>query len=234
MCGILTYNIFDIPEVAIMLTMCTNYEVMLADTPEAKTIHYNIRYQVYCLEKGYEPPEKFSNAMEMDDYDERAVHFAVKCRRTDQWMGAFRIIVDSPANLPMNKMTPLESSEALRNNDRLAEFSRLAILRPFQNLQGKDRQDLAVDEPEILQQMVLAGFQYARIQGLSSIVYLCKRSLARVLNRFGIPTVGIGSAILHRGVRYPYMSELEFLDQYDRTIYKGFEERSDRVMREAA
>lgn len=204
-----------------MMTACTNYEVVLAETPEAKTIHYNIRYQVYCLEKGYEPPEKFTNAMEMDDYDEGAAHFIVRCRRSDQWMGAFRVIVDTPAYLPINRMTKLESCESLQDCERLAEFSRLAILRPFQNLQGKDRLDTAVDEPEILQQMVLAGFQYARVQGLSNIVYLCKRSLARVLNRFGIPTAGIGPAILHRGVRYPYMSDLAFLDKYDRIIYRG-------------
>jgi N-acyl amino acid synthase of PEP-CTERM/exosortase system len=147
------------------------------------------------------------------------VHFIVKCLRTGEWIGAFRILINHPSRLPMSNMVALEQSEHLRDESHAAEFSRLAILRPFQNLQGKDRQDLAADEPEVLEQMVLAGFQYARHQGLNKIVYICKRSLARVLGKFGIKTIGIGSAILHRGVRYPYMTELEFLDKNKEKLY---------------
>jgi hypothetical protein len=30
------------------------YEIILADTEESKNIHYNLRYQIFCLEKGFE------------------------------------------------------------------------------------------------------------------------------------------------------------------------------------
>jgi N-acyl amino acid synthase of PEP-CTERM/exosortase system len=209
-----------------MKTTYMKHKVVLASTPEQKTIHYRIRYQVYCLEKGFEPPEKFTNAMEIDDYDQDAVHFIVKCLRTGEWIGAFRILIDQPSKLPMSKMVVLDQNEQVRGESHIAEFSRLAILRPFQNLQGKDRQDLAADEPEVLEHMVLAGFQYARHQGLNKIVYICKRSLARVLGKFGIKTIGIGSAILHRGVRYPYMTELEFLDKKNENLYSDMMENA--------
>jgi len=42
------------------------YEVILADTDEARRVHYRLRYQVYCMEEGFEAHDKFPDRMERD------------------------------------------------------------------------------------------------------------------------------------------------------------------------
>ena len=50
-----------------------SYEVILADTEESKSIHYNLRYQIFCMEKGFEEASKFQDKMEKDVYDDNAL-----------------------------------------------------------------------------------------------------------------------------------------------------------------
>ena len=57
-----------------------HYEVLLADTPESKAIHYSIRYKVYCEEMGFENKDNFHQKQEVDNYDQHSVHFIVRTK----------------------------------------------------------------------------------------------------------------------------------------------------------
>ena len=37
------------------------FQTVLCDTDESCSIHYQIRYQVYCRETGFEDPEEFAD-----------------------------------------------------------------------------------------------------------------------------------------------------------------------------
>ena len=65
------------------------YEVILADTAEARQIHYNLRYQVYCLEEEFESREAFPDQMERDTWDDNSVHFIVRCKETMEWLAEY-------------------------------------------------------------------------------------------------------------------------------------------------
>ena len=58
-----------------------HYEVLLADTPKSKAIHYGIRYQVYCEEMGFENKADFPQEQEFDHYDDHAAHFIVRTKQ---------------------------------------------------------------------------------------------------------------------------------------------------------
>jgi len=78
-----------------------SYEVILADTEESKNIHYNLRYQIFCLEKGFEEASKCKDEMEKDIYDDNAIHFLVK--GNNRWIGSFRLVIDNSEIYPFRK-----------------------------------------------------------------------------------------------------------------------------------
>jgi len=194
-----------------------SYEVILADTEESKNIHYNLRYQIFCLEKGFEEADKFKDEMEKDIYDDNAIHFLVK--GNNRWIGSFRLVIDQFGNLPFQKVSALGSSQFLQRNLEIAEFSRLGILRPFQKLRnGQPPKESSENESEIMLKMIHAGVDYCRTNGIGHIIILCRRSISRVLNQFGLEARPIGPAVFHHGPRIPFVFNLADMNTFDSIV----------------
>src|SRR3569832_697528 len=70
-----------------------HFEVVLADDECSRRIHYQLRYQVFCLDTGYEDPDAFPDGEEKDEWDQNAVHFLVRERETQQWVAAMRLVI---------------------------------------------------------------------------------------------------------------------------------------------
>lgn len=180
----------------------SRYEVVLADTEESKEIHYALRYRVFCLEKRFENATRFSRQMEMDQYDSQAVHFLVRDRVTGNWIAAARLIFNSVESLPISAVANIEIPERL-NNVVIAEFSRLLILTAFRQSQSQ-----ALAEPEILLGLIRAAREYSLGRNTENWVFLCRRSINRILGSVGIDMQQIGPACVHRGIRVPYLMDL--------------------------
>jgi len=180
----------------------TRYEVVLADTLESKEIHFNLRYKVFCLEKGFEDSGKFTSEKERDQYDNQAIHFLVRERLKNRWIGAARLVIDKVSALPINNIAEIEVPESDKNAI-VAEFSRLLVLDNFRQTQAK----LAV-EPEILLGLIRAARDYCLQRDITSVLFLCRRSIHRILGNAGVDMLQIGSPCIHRGVRVPYLVNL--------------------------
>lgn len=78
------------------------FEVVIADTDESRSINYNLRYRVYCLETQFEDPKKYKSGLEFDDFDRNsnAVHFLVRSRSSRKWVAAMRLVKGSRDELP--------------------------------------------------------------------------------------------------------------------------------------
>ena len=61
--------------------------VQVADTPELISEVFRLRYQVYCVEKGYEPGY---NGMESDEFDHDARHVLLIHRASGEPLGTVR------------------------------------------------------------------------------------------------------------------------------------------------
>ena len=76
--------------------------VLVADTPELISEVFRLRYQVYCVEKGYEPGY---NGMESDEFDSDARHVLLIHRASGEPVGTVRIVPSSSTSgvrgLPM-------------------------------------------------------------------------------------------------------------------------------------
>lgn len=198
-------------------------------TPEQRRDVFKLRYQVYCLERGFEPPAQFSDRIETDDFDDRAVHFMTRHRPTQNVLGVTRLVLDAPrGDLPL----PVETHDLpvareilarLRKSGKvkLAEVSRLAVTRDLSTLcespaVAVDSQVVRPISPEmsrILPQHVSIGllallFRESWELGVTHWVALLDSALMRCYARIGIQCQPIGPAIEHRGRRQPIVANL--------------------------
>lgn len=190
-----------------------HYEVILADSAEARRIHYRLRYQVYCLEQRWEAEERFPDGEEKDEFDPRAVHFLVRNRFTDDWIAALRVV------LPGDEPLPIESLNVLKESVRgavpaggAAEISR--VCRPKAAMEREvaaglgGRNDLLGGASEVLLRLLRAAAEYCRESGIGHIYMFCRPAMARMMNRLDIPMKRAGIPSEHRGVRVPYLVDI--------------------------
>ena len=205
------------------------YEVILADTAEARQIHYNLRYQVYCLEEEFESREAFPDQMERDTWDDNSVHFIVRCKETMEWLAAMRLVLPRQERLPLQNLCEIDSRVVSLNQDaNIAEVSRICIKDTFRR---NIRSDLAVvsetgvapaeagnqhaparqkyKKSEIMLGLLRAASVYSRKNNISNWYFLTTPALARLMNQMNIQLIKIGSACMHRGKRYPFMADLK-------------------------
>ena len=96
-----------------------------------------LRYQVYCVEQGYEDIAAFPDGMERDAYDVRSLHALLIHRTSRLVAGTVRLIRPDPAqpegSLPIDRVCP---DPRLRDpgflpRESLAEVSRFAVSKAF-------------------------------------------------------------------------------------------------------
>ena len=79
--------------------------VIVADTPELVHAACRLRYQVYCVERGFEPG---SNGIETDEFDAYARHVLLIHRQSGEIIGTVRVVPPRrssfDATLPMQRV----------------------------------------------------------------------------------------------------------------------------------
>ncbi len=195
------------------------YRTIIADTVESKAIHFKLRYEVYCLEKRFEPTEHFNTSQERDDYDANAIHLLVQHKTSGQWVGAIRLVLGRPGSLPIYGLTSVSLPKTIMEEGGFAELSRLAILKSFRRC-GKETR---VSEPEVLLGLIRAAKEYSENHGIRYWLFLCRRSIKRVVGSFGMEMDVIGPPCEFRGIRYPFLATLA-------TAFDGVAGHSDPVV----
>ncbi len=184
--------------------MC-RYEVILADTAESKKIHFQLRYLVYCCDKGYLKESEPGTQMEQDIYDDQSVHFLIK--HENEWIGTFRLVIDRLSSLPFHSVSVLEPGQ-FDSVARVAELSRLGIVRKFQNLPNSPNLSPG-HESEMMMSLMRAVRQYCHENKILEVVFFCRRSIARILGRFNMPVRQIGPGNEYFGLRVPFAINMD-------------------------
>ncbi len=205
----------------------SRYEIFIADNDTGKDINYQIRYQVYCLDQGFEDPATFPALREQDGYDKQSVHFLVRCRETGQWVGAARLVIGTPDQLPMRHAGGFDGTVTNIGFEKAAELSRLCVIRPYRHryrtnkpyslTKGTTRNPNAPstkgskrsrEEPEVLLGLIRAARAYGLQNGIPHLFFLIAPSLARILLRLKFHIHQIGPECNYRGIRFPYFANL--------------------------
>ncbi len=105
---------------------------------------YRLRYKVYCIEWGFEKPEKYPDGLETDEYDKYAVHFAVR-DELQKIAGSVRLILNPPESFPLEKYCQIDIDRDDIPRENIAEISRLVIKRDYRK-RSEDKYIYGPDE----------------------------------------------------------------------------------------
>jgi len=196
-----------------------HFEVFLADTEESRNIHYNIRYQVYCEEMGFENKDDFPTEMEFDEDDAKSVHFIVRNKVTEDWIGAMRLIYKRDGKLPIEKSCQLD--EDFKNNDLFesVEISRLCLLKEarkgnppqgeVESISEISASDGDIPTQQNLNRLIIWGLFYAASEygyknNINFYYFITTTILAKLMRRGGLCLTSFGEPCEHRGKRFPF------------------------------
>lgn len=199
------------------------FRVCFADTPFGVALHQRIRYQVFCLDKGFEDPGAFSAAQETDAWDDQSAHFIVQNKHTRQWVAATRLVLPKSGRpLPVESLKAFERHLLDEPDLVVGEISRFCIISNRSQIEvdsqlGPEPNSLAAwgigsigkkQQFEVTLGMIRAAGIYALKRDINYCIMLITDAFARMLRTLGVTLRQVGPAKDHRGMRTPYLVDM--------------------------
>ncbi len=200
-----------------------NFRVCFADTPFGIALHQRIRYQVFCLDRGFEDPGAFSTAQETDAWDDQSAHFIVQNKSTQQWVAATRIVLPKRGRpLPVDTLGAFDRRCLDDQHAAVSEISRFCIIRnKAVGLQGagaaEDPNSLeawgigavgSAEQFEVTIGMIRTLVIFVLKRNLKYCVFLVTDAFARLLTKLGLNLKQVGPPTQHRGMRTAYVIDM--------------------------
>ncbi|TAK61288.1 PEP-CTERM/exosortase system-associated acyltransferase [Methylobacter sp.] len=199
------------------------FDIVPAISDELKNEVYKLRYQVYCLETGFEDPALHPDGMEYDEFDSHSVHYLIRHRKLGVYMATTRLILPCPENIeklyPIEIYTKIDDFGALKHISRncLAEASRFCVSKEFRRrkheintvsgISEEVEKVFAQDERRIFPHLTLALFtcliKMSRENNVLDWYAVMEPALIRVFSSIGMNFIGIGPLTDYHGMRRP-------------------------------
>jgi N-acyl amino acid synthase of PEP-CTERM/exosortase system len=179
--------------------------VELAGTPALLRQAHQLRYQVYCVERGFEAGQ---NGMERDEYDAFARHAVVRWRQTGEVVGTVRLIMPNVST--GGDYYPIQHvcAPALLRGLPLAtcgEVSRFALAKEAM----KRVRDISPASCALLRLALIRGAVWLSAEaGHTHWLAVMEPTLLRLLRTTGLHFDSLGPLIDYHGVRQPAVAEL--------------------------
>lgn len=209
----------------------TYFRLFPADTIQLQKECLKLRYQVYCVETGFESidtcarevnPDGSISYYETDDFDRRSIHYLIQHRASKAYAATVRLILadenDPTAPFPIEQHFRIERDiEQPEFRKTLAEVSRFAVSKDFKRragepgtLAGTPDVMTASDRREERRMMLhlsmglVAGLvKMSRDRGIEWWLAAMEPALYRLLTKYGIQFDQIGPAEDYHGERIP-------------------------------
>lgn len=175
--------------------------VQLATTPAQRADHHRLRYQVYCLDRGFESAELAAEGEEHDAFDAHSVHFIAYDAAGDA-CGALRLVFPI-AGFPAAHVTRIDQQVLAPLTGRVVELSRLCLRHPDGHATGELFQG-----SDVMLAMLTFAWRYCRSEGISHWLCLITPALERMLARLQVPFVAVGDSCRYRGLRRPLLTDI--------------------------
>lgn len=198
------------------------FEMISADTDVLKQEVYKLRYQVYCLETGFEDPEQYPLGLEFDEYDPYAKHYLIRHRRTGEYAATTRMILANPSRLnaefPLERYFQIDDYSVLGklNRSHLGEASRLCVSKTFkqrkseltlQGIENTSSDYFLPDErrvfPHISFALIACLIKACDENHITHFFGTLEPAWFRFLSAAGIHFTKIGPLIDYHGMRWP-------------------------------
>jgi len=211
------------------------FSCISADDAKLRLHAYKIRYDVYCVERKYEDPEKNVAGLETDEFDSHSPHKLLLHRRSGRFAGVVRLI------LPLGRDGAHRLSFMRHADENLiagtafpashtAEVSRFAITRQFRDglrspPDGSIRNEVRSGSTTLLCHLSIglmrAVVELAAEHNMTHLCAVMEPALLRLLSRLGVHFQALGPKIDHHGWRQPCFADL------DRLLARTWAERRD-------
>lgn len=156
-----------------------------------------LRYQVYCIERGFLPADGYPDGIETDAYDAEAAHFYVDDINGDL-AGYARLLRGE--DLPFLKHCRIYREPPLPPIHESAEVSRLVVRK---DLRGRR-------VPLMLFRQI---YQHCLVVGINHLYCAMERPLWGMLDRYGVRFGQIGPRAEYYGPVIPYLAGLRQLER---------------------
>jgi len=201
------------------------FDVVACTTPERIRESMRLRYQVYCVETGFENPAENPDGLERDSADDHALHSLLIHRPSGTVAGTVRLILPQ-AHLPDRALPALAVSPAMQTKvgtslpaGRTAEISRFSVSKAFRRRveDGLYSAFLSETDPAILGRRALPSITLGlmraivtmtREAGMSHVVAVIEPALVRLLLRLGIRFDQTGETVIYHGMRHPVYRDM--------------------------
>jgi N-acyl amino acid synthase of PEP-CTERM/exosortase system len=197
--------------------------IVQADTKELLDSVFRLRFQVYCVERGFEDAAGYPEGRERDDDDARSLHFLVLDRSTGAPVGTVRLILPRvDADLPVFRLLrPGERRGVVLPRGTTAEVSRFAVAKSFRRRLQKDLGGSRPMLPLLTFGLIRAVAMMTLAGGVTHIVAMMEPALLRMLGRLGIEFHLIGEPVEHHGTRQPGWAAMAHLADKVRQSHPG-------------
>ncbi|CAG1020648.1 hypothetical protein DOJK_00491 [Patescibacteria group bacterium] len=200
------------------------FEMILADSEELKQEVYKLRHQVYCQEKHFITPR--ADGLEYDQYDERASHYLIKYRQTEEYMATTRLILPDKTRpdilFPIEEYCQIDNDALLKtiNRQHLAELSRFCISKDFRrrenerdqlitNVVNENRKEY--NSPNLTLALLACAMRISVTHDIHYWYALMEPSLKRIFATLGVNFIQLGAITEsphYHGERAPYVIKL--------------------------
>ena len=207
------------------------FEQVHANTDALRSQVFQLRYQIYVLEPGFESApgcETRTDEMgrtthwEVDEFDDRSDHYLLRHRRTGIYAATTRLVLPKrgqvDASYPIELHCKLdERVEDVALRAHLGEISRFAVSKVFKRRLGEAGSVAGVapeieayfaeHERRVLPHISLGLFaaiiRMAHCHTVSHCYAVMEPALVRLLDRFGVVFRRIGPNVDYHGLRVP-------------------------------
>lgn len=175
-------------------------DVLIANTPELIRECLRLRYQVYSIEKSFEPG---CDGLEMDEFDEAARHVLMVHRKSGQPVGTVRVIPPSKVvsinDFPMARACAKATLDSLPSRTT-GEISRFAVSKQRRNSCGAGT---------MTRLGLMRGVLSVSVDlGLTHWCAIMEPILLRLLQRNAIHFVPLGPLVDYHGMRQPSYADI--------------------------
>jgi N-acyl amino acid synthase of PEP-CTERM/exosortase system len=188
----------------------------IADSLEDRDECFRIRFQVYCIDNGFEDPANSPDGLERDGFDSHSVHSVLTHSATGNAIGTVRLVLPEEDGerrvLPMQQIAGAIAADGAAPFPvwRTAEISRFSIVKSFRHHtpdQGFEARLSSEEWRKMLFHLPLglikSCVEMSVREGMTHWAAVMEPALLRLLTRLGIHFNPLGALVEYHGRRQP-------------------------------
>jgi N-acyl-L-homoserine lactone synthetase len=187
----------------------SNFDLLVANTPNLMQQAYRIRYHAYCLEKCFESQEENPDGVETDDYDAHSVHALLRHKRSGLFLGTMRMIFRTPDNVLLPIQKARHGADHFLREEHIpgsfVEISRFCISQERRKKTGDDSLVLNLG----MTGLVLSTFWLSEKFKVSHWIGAMEPFLFGRLARLGVTMDHVGDPFEYHGKRQSFMTDIQ-------------------------